>query len=147
MFGIAIVLLMILLISRIMLKEKEIDFKSKAPLILIIIGLLLTIDIIHAYHDNMTMYLYMIATCITGLVFGLIRGTTIKVWLDPKSNKWMKKGTIITVIIFIIGIAVNVGIEKLLFPDFVSGLNTIMTTLHIGVTLYAVKIMLKRKIA
>ncbi|WP_436861689.1 hypothetical protein [Staphylococcus caeli] len=47
----------------------------------------------------------------------------------------------------IIGIAVNVGIEKLLFPDFVSGLNSIMTTLHIGVTLYAVKIMLKRKIA
>lgn len=147
MFNIVIILGMILLVCRIMLKEKKLDLKSKASLILIIIGFLLTINIIHMYKDDFMLYLYMVITCIIGFIFGLVRGTTIKVSFNSSTRQWIKQGTIFTIIIFILGIAINIGIERFFFPSYVTSIDSIMTTLHIGVTLYAAKVILRMKAA
>ncbi|MCU5746951.1 hypothetical protein N9R04_09700 [Staphylococcus sp. SQ8-PEA] len=146
MLNLIIILAMLLLICRIMLKEKNLNLKSKAPLILMVIGFLLTISIIHMYKDDSTLYLYMIITCIIGFIFGLIRGTTMKISFNSRTQEWLKKGSPLTIIIFILGIIINIGIAKFFFPSYVTGLDSIMTTLHIGITLYAAKFILRMKV-
>ncbi|CAH0417232.1 hypothetical protein KAR50_08030 [Periweissella fabaria] len=132
-------IIIFLLIASRLVKTQPVKDSFKGVIILIVIG---AVSVYHALPDltlNFATIVIIAWSCITGLVFGAIRGTTVKVYLDRQTNTWMRSGSIMTIIVFVIGVAVNEGVAHLLLSN-ASSISGVTEMLHMGLSILAGRI-------
>lgn len=132
-------IIIFLLIASKLVKTQPVKDSFKGVIILIVIGAASVYQALPGLTFNFATIAIIAWSCITGVVFGAIRGTTVKVYLDTKTNVWMRSGSIMTIIIFVIGIAVNEGVAHLISAD-ASSISGVTEMLHMGLSILAGRI-------
>lgn len=139
-----IVILFLYFIYRI-LKEKPLKETVKSEFILILVGGYIVSLNGQKLIESANAPLFLGISLFTGFLFGLLRGTSVKIYYDQQSKRTVRKGTWISVAIFIAGIVVTHFLVKPLSNDSAM-LTSISQTLHMGVSLLGAKIVYKYRL-
>lgn len=132
-------IIIFLLIASRLVKTQPVKDSFKGVIILIVIGAVSVYHALPGLTINFATIVIIAWSCITGLVFGAIRGTTVKVYLDRQTNTWMRSGSIMTIIVFVIGVVVNEGVAHLLLSN-ASSISGVTEMLHMGLSILAGRI-------
>ena len=132
-------IIIFLLIASRLVKTQPVKDSFKGVIILIVIGAVSVYYALPGLTINFATIVIIAWSCITGLVFGAIRGTTVKVYLDRQTNTWMRSGSIMTIIVFVIGVVVNEGVAHLLLSN-ASSISGVTEMLHMGLSILAGRI-------
>ncbi|MEE1498362.1 MAG: DUF1453 domain-containing protein, partial [Enterococcus hirae] len=99
-----IVLVLILFILQRLLKERAIKDTMKSEIIIVLVGLYLIIsnwqEIIKTNHT----LILIVLSVLLGFIFGVLRAQTVKIYQRQSDQQWVKKGTWLTVLVFIMGV-------------------------------------------
>ncbi|CAH0418536.1 DUF1453 domain-containing protein [Periweissella ghanensis] len=130
---IGLILIFLFILMR-MLREQELKDSFKGIAIIIVIGLYSLYKALPSLNLNLATIMAIIVSCATGIGFGVLRGTTVKIYQDTNTGVWMRRGTFMTILVFIIGIAVNEIIAHVLVHGM-SSISSVTQTLHMGLSI------------
>lgn len=137
-----IVLVLILFILQRLLKERAIKDTMKSEIIIVLVGLYLIIsnwqEIIKTNHT----LILIVLSVLLGFIFGVLRAQTVKIYQRQSDQQWVKKGTWLTVLVFIIGVIIN----RVSVLPFGESVPVVAETLHIGVSLLGAKVVYLKKV-
>ncbi|EOS7975845.1 DUF1453 domain-containing protein [Enterococcus hirae] len=137
-----IVLVLILFILQRLLKERAIKDTMKSEIIIVLVGLYLIIsnwqEIIKTNHT----LILIVLSVLLGFIFGVLRAQTVKIYQRQSDQQWGKKGTWLTVLVFIIGVIIN----RVSVLPFGESVPAVAETLHIGVSLLGAKVVYLKKV-
>ncbi|WP_447495284.1 hypothetical protein [Escherichia coli] len=137
-----IVLVLILFFLQRLLKERAIKDTMKSEIIIVLVGLYLIIsnwqEIIKTNHT----LILIVLSVLLGFIFGGLRAQTVKIYRRQSDQQWVKKGTWLTVLVFIIGIIIN----RVSVLPFGESVPAVAETLHIGVSLLGAKVVYLKKV-
>ena len=114
----------------------------KSEIIIVLVGLYLIIsnwqEIIKTNHT----LILIVLSVLLGFIFGVLRAQTVKIYQRQSDQQWVKKGTWLTVLVFIIGIIIN----RVSVLPFGESVPAVAETLHIGVSLLGAKVVYLKKV-
>ena len=138
-----IVLVLILFFLQRLLKERAIKDTMKSEIIIVLVGLYLIIsnwqEIIKTNHT----LILIVLSVLLGFIFGVLRAQTVKIYQRQSDQQWVKKGTWLTVLVFIIGVIIN----RVSVLPFGESVPAFAETLHIGVSLLGAKAVYLKKVS
>ncbi|MFY8331265.1 hypothetical protein [Vagococcus carniphilus] len=126
--------LLFLWLLRLIIKTKPIKESFRGVVIVLVIGGYLLVDgwsVLMSHHNSLVVVL---VSLILGFTFGALRGLTMVLWYDNEMEQWMRKGTWISIAVFLTGMAVTHVVINWLSNDSRVVLS-ISQTLHMGVSM------------
>ncbi|MEG0256216.1 MAG: hypothetical protein RR554_10135 [Vagococcus sp.] len=129
-----VTLLLFLWFIHLILKTKPIKESFRGVIIVLVIGAYLLIDgwsVIEAHESG---WLVILVSLVLGFVFGLLRGCTMKLWYNQNAHQWLRKGSWLSVVVFILGMVITHIIIEWLTHDSKVVLS-ISQTLHMGISM------------
>ncbi len=124
-----------LYVIHLIIKTKPVKESFKGVIVVLFIGIYLIIDgwsVITEHKDGL---IVIGISLLLGFIFGILRGFTMKLWMDLIQNKWFRKGTWLSVFVFVIGMGLTHIIIKALTDDSKVVLS-ISQTLHMGISMF-----------
>lgn len=129
-----VTLLLFLWFIRLILKTKPIKESFRGVVIVLVIGAYLLIDGWSVIETHESGLLVISVSLMLGFVFGLLRGVTMKLWYDQSESQWLRKGTWVSVVVFILGMVItHIVIDWLTHDSRV--VLSISQTLHMGISM------------
>lgn len=117
-----------------MLRETPLKESYRGSLIIIIIGVVTVVSGLKGVPLTSAIIFDVIFASISGLMFGLLRGTTFKVYFSHEQNTWVRKGSWLTLLVFFVGIIINELVAHFVLHGDRS-INGITQTLHMGLSI------------
>lgn len=124
------------------LSEKKIDSGFKKEIVITVLGLFLVWQQIDP--TNIKILKFIITSVIVNLAIGYIRGMTYHVY-NLNNGDTVKKGTILTLTIFVLGIIATHFISTIVNID-INGFRSNLQIFSIGITTLGSKISLNKRI-
>ncbi|MFT4147923.1 MAG: hypothetical protein QM632_03910 [Micrococcaceae bacterium] len=130
-----------------MYSERRLKESLKIVLILLAYGILTMVQALQGTHLSISVLAsYIVGTVILGFIFGAIRGYTDKIRYSETEKSWVRKGTIWTIAVFLIGMIVNAGLKFLIDGQGPTSdihiLTGSSTMIHIAVSILGSRIVL-----
>ncbi|MFT4148325.1 MAG: hypothetical protein QM632_06000 [Micrococcaceae bacterium] len=134
-------LLMIAITAVIILQEKELNWSFKTLEIVGILAVYVLWEHCRQLSFTTEVIVYLIISVATGAFFGALRSSTNKIYYSKSRKTTFAKGTWISVLVFIIGFALNTAIKftfEKLYHDEVAVIAA-ASVLHVAVSMVSVK--------
>ncbi len=132
--------LIVLFLMR-MLREREIKETVKSEVLITLVGCYLIANNWRVMKESEHALLLVVLSAFIGLVFGMLRAKTMNIYYQKNEQRWVKKGTWLTIIVFLFGILIN----RLIALPFSEGVPAVAETLHMGISLLGAKIIYLKK--
>lgn len=116
------------------LKTRPINKSFKIVLIILVNGIIALMGNWSNIENNKNTYLIIFVSSLLGFMFGFLRGFTITIWYDVVAEKWLRKGTWMSVCILFVGLIITHIIIGFITPN-ATEIMTISQTLHMGISM------------
>lgn len=110
-----------------------------------LIGGYTVIDSWEVIVENNKGILVIFMSLLLGLIFGLLRGVTTKLFYFENEGKWMRKGTWLSIVVFILGMIVTHIVIDWITKDSKT-IISISQTLHMGISMFGSRMIWQYKI-
>ncbi|SIR98221.1 hypothetical protein [Williamsia sterculiae] len=114
------------------MKPRAVASSLRGPIIITVIGLVSAAQFVDHHHVSPAGQAILVVSTLIGFAIAAVRGYTIRIWRDDRGTL-MSRGTWLTLVLWVVGIGVHVGID--LLGD--QGLGQSTLVLYLGVVLFA----------
>lgn len=114
------------------MSPRQVKDSPKGALIVTVIGLVSAAQFVDHHPLSAVALAVMASSAAVGVAFAVARGLTVRIWRDEQ-GRLMSRGTAMTLVLWIVGLAVHVGLDML--AGHGAGSATIV--LYIGTMLLA----------
>lgn len=128
--GAAVVIL--LLVRQVQKRSVREDSRPLIFLVLGVVGLFEAAQYVKAHPVNSEAILLSVASLLIAAVFGVIRAYTVRLWREE--GQLFRQGNMLTVLLWIVAIAIHLGGDTLI-DGAAKGLSTTTLLLYLAVTL------------
>jgi peptidoglycan/LPS O-acetylase OafA/YrhL len=140
-----VMILLFLSLIRLILKEKPVKESLRGVIIILLIGGYTVINSWEVIVENNKGILVIFMSLLLGLIFGLLRGVTTKLFYLENEGKWMRKGTWLSIVVFIVGMIVTHIVIDWITKDSKT-IISISQTLHMGISMFGSRMVWQYKI-
>ncbi|MFT4186054.1 MAG: hypothetical protein QM613_02330 [Micrococcaceae bacterium] len=130
-----------------MYSERKLKESLKIVWILLAYGIFTMVQALQDTHLGIgVLASYILGTLVLGFIFGAIRGYTDKIYYSKTEKSWVRKGTVWTIVVFLVGMIVNAGLKFLIDGQGPTSdihiLTGSSTMIHIAVSVLGSRIVL-----